>query len=569
MQSNTSANKMESLSSTPTPTFYQINANITVNTSETGTKQVLQLTRDLLGISSTYKDQDRTIYPLICTNYRFNTAKLASLPYEKLISRFFVRARLSAEYLEPYDPNDEHDQFALVKRINFANMLVLLFPTTIPVMNYVNGSSTVDLQINVHWSQTWHNPYSYIVVQPNTYTITKTTWLNDIRNNPRYIALINQCKLFSAWRDAWISVDNPESNSELIKLYSIFQTEYIKNMPLPNSEPSPQRPGLFTSVLKRTAKKTPNSKGEEENELITEFRQTIEALDQMLKANVTGDKPDYDMFLKYMRVIKEIGNALDDTKTQKSAPLQRSIQELARFLNAYKLVESQHIALSYITNINVQYNLTELASYINDNYPVFATFSNEIRNFHAQYIIDNQMWKNPIDRIIQSAEPNLDKQLQLIVNMSNGNDESAQWVGFDLIKPGREIPVKGGATTINTTPILTAVVDLQMNVIDQKITSDNAHLITCPFNDYIIGEQFDWLKSNSENRIPPIQFFAAGKYLETTKTSKPKVQPVQNQPVQKEVIPLQVQPQKGGGFFYTQRKYQPRKKIITTKIRHF
>ena len=507
------------------PKFYQVNANITINTTVDGALVSFPLTRDIFLKVKSVQSGQNTKYPLICDNYRINFAKLVAEPYDKMVSRFFNISHLNS-YLDVtnYNPPVEGaDSSKSTLVYNFTNMLVLLFPTNMPFMNNVAFSSDIDMPNVISWMYTYHNSYSHLVNKGKTYTVFKTTWLNDVRNNPRYAGLIDECLRFSEWRTKWMS--DKSKKTELLKLDSKFNEAFNALTYRGNSN-------FFNYIIDKVSRTVSRNIGDN---MITDFKSAFTQIHDAYFPVKKEDSERLAIVLENMRSINNISDILRSQTTSTSQVLNLVIRELGPYFTIYKLAEQQNLVFEIIEKINIQYKNVDNVStdYVDKNYPEFVQFTNAITTFVKTYDIDNVIWKKMLFDIVNSVDQlgaaTLDKILR--ISLSEGTDEE-QWVGLDRLKIPNKLQTGGlprsSQRFLSAKDTQVVVADLHIDVIGGHVTSENVQNIQCAFKDYYIGVYYQRLTSTTKHddwRVYPLQFFPAEQLLLKSVATAPANRP--------------------------------------------
>lgn len=505
--------------SPPPPEFYQVRASITVaNTDAAGTNatestDTFPLTPAVIGLST-----DAASLPFLSANWKLNADAIMRLPYDQRAALFFDRA-LQTKYLRPpsggspptADPAEQP-----ILRANFANMLILLFPTTLPVIDQVVYSGEpVPPGDLVSWTDVGMRlvPYSYLTRASTVLTVTKTTWVNDVRNNPRYAEIIAALRTFGDWRARLLDSKNvSERMFEVIKLMKLFKLA---------------SDAFWATLAQLTENPDPEVRAE-----YREFDAAVAQIKALVRTNPVDAPPDkwmdslpanwYDVLADSMRRIKNLDQTLSaqPVRSTRYLQLQRAINEMTKYRNVYRQAESQKQAIDAITNINVQYTVNpDLAAYVTASYPPFAQFVEKLRAFHTAYVLGNPAWRASIDRLIQSVENNDVVFEQLVQVVTEGAPIEYQAVGFDSPKTG------GNASA--TSAIRTVLAELSMDVIAGRIDRTNAGLIKCAFSDHWLGALFLQNRVPVEYRwrLPPRMFFDAREILATAAANQAKPPP--------------------------------------------
>lgn len=170
---------------------------ITISTNIPEIKSI-EFTSNLL-----YNPEFKTIrapnkYPYITSVRDYPVTVLKGMSYDNMIDFFFnkktfTRILNSSEY-PPVATNKDLDPNNIYKK-NVMTTLELIFSTKYFVVNNVHQS--LDIVLDQPSSKSiFYNPlttqFSYLKIFNKPYTVTKTVWLNDIVNHPKYQELIKE-----------------------------------------------------------------------------------------------------------------------------------------------------------------------------------------------------------------------------------------------------------------------------------------------------------------------------------------------------------------------------------------
>lgn len=534
--------------------YVLLNATIMVAKDANGTVESVPLTNALLNITTQVSS-----IPYLCTTKQIDVTKLAALQYESRVQKFFDPAKLTT-YLLPTTNNQfsikegdyincllDNQMYAgtietvnpdgtynvsveisdgqtetrsnivrtniysannrSIMVYNLTNMLVLLFPTSIPIMNNVVFSSKLQMPPVVHWLDMAqlapsNIAYSYLHRNGQINTVTQTVWVNDVRNNPRYIALQSQFNSFANWRSRLLG-NIKETNSEAIKLM-----EQIKDtMKTPTT--------IWDTLISEFDKQDPKDFAQAQHD---EFVNAIKDIKNSLNTDTEKDMLTViNQLLMAVRRIRDlevtVSGSSDNsgrTYSQIYTRLRQGIQKLNRYLKQYSIVDKQVMAVRAVTEINIQYTSnTDMASYLPTVYPQFTQFVDGIKAFHSSTYIENDLWRILLDTLVQSSTNN-DAVFAKLLGLASKNGFT-QWVGFDSPK------IEKAGTNVRTVNV-----DLRMNIIDGRIHPNNVGDIWCAFQNMHLGSMYSKLRMNSnfDWRLPSIGYFSAVDILQKAEADK-------------------------------------------------
>lgn len=192
-------------------------------------------------------------YPFFTPDIRYPKEVLNRYTYEKIIDFFFNRESFesvlggaSKSYTvksENIDTDDIPYSSDAYNAMNIGNsnvelMIDLLFPTIFPVINNNISSFAQYIMKRDKKLFTFKGSipsvftgiisqiapsFSYLNMSGNTYTITKTTWLNDFANNPIYKNFLNSYITFELWRTSTNNALKREKKSIVTNVVKIVE----------------------------------------------------------------------------------------------------------------------------------------------------------------------------------------------------------------------------------------------------------------------------------------------------------------------------------------------------------
>lgn len=164
---------------------------ITLNTNIPKQKSI-EFTKDVLYHPEYNSFTDIEKYPYITTKQLYPTSYLYQLHYDEIVNIFFNRTKFERMLLENKPKNVTTDT-DYISKTNIMTMLELLFSTKYFIVNNIHQSLDI-VKHNESTSSLFYNPFntqfSYVKISGKPYTVTKTIWLNDIVNHPKYNELM-------------------------------------------------------------------------------------------------------------------------------------------------------------------------------------------------------------------------------------------------------------------------------------------------------------------------------------------------------------------------------------------
>lgn len=168
---------------------------ITLSTNLPNNKMI-EFTKKLL-----YHPEDNSFeniekYPYITTKQLYPESYLSQLQYDEVVNIFFNREKFEIMLIEN-KPRNNMDDIDFISKKNVMTMLQLLFSTKYFIVNNIHQSLDIITKKDSN-NSLFYNPFntkfSYIKLNGNPYTITKTVWLNDTVNHPKYNELIKNLR---------------------------------------------------------------------------------------------------------------------------------------------------------------------------------------------------------------------------------------------------------------------------------------------------------------------------------------------------------------------------------------
>lgn len=486
--------------------LYRLRATISLATEENSYTQ-LPLTRSVFGGSS-------DSLPILCGSHRYNMSSLMLKPYDKQVEIMFDRVRIVRYLVAPENEDTGKQSKADENNIlshNFTNMLALLFPTSIPTMNGVHLSSQVMTMPVVPAWFARHTHYSYLTVRGHKYTVTGTTWINDVGNNPRYAELVRACRVFVSWRQKLVDPANrAQTHDEFVNFENIVRRAIASN----------------AVTFEPIHTQTPDVNATEFSNAIAVIREyfdmdvTSSSLASALAPQAPTVKPDSAIaqLLNAWKTLKNTNTQIEKqmVRSESDKAILYAIVKLKKYMGMYELVDRQEMAIVNISKVNMRYaDNPDMAAYIPTKYPQFIAFVSTIAAFHGKYIPGNPVWAQMITSLIQTTVPGMDV-LSRILDIADRLDTEASCVYFDEDKSTAHGNKDSGRDPRNENADLNAVVaELQMDLIDGTVTADNVGTVTCAFKDHLLGLSYNRLSIPvaARWRLPAPSYFSAVRLL--------------------------------------------------------
>lgn len=194
----------------------------------------------LLSIKS--KGKPFAEFPFYSDTHLYPSIKLQNATYERIVEFFFnkedflktIRNKSQAE-LNVKELTPEQ-----IKIENFELTLRLLFPTTFPLVNNIDNSVEYIIPSKKIFTLKGSNilyilpkrfdrKYSYLNIDSEIYTITKTVWNNDVMNHPVYSQFIQSYKEFDIWKsDPSLNIFKQDATNDNMNIILSYVFEAVQ-----------------------------------------------------------------------------------------------------------------------------------------------------------------------------------------------------------------------------------------------------------------------------------------------------------------------------------------------------
>lgn len=459
-------------------------------------------------------------------NFFFNSGKFVDI-----LRPYYVKEDNSA--VETYETDEGGDDSYYEKRErrtrrNIMTMLEILFPTKFPVINDIQTSYDF-IKDKQSTRPFWFNPFqthyfSYLKIGGNTYTIKKTVWLNDMLNHPVYRKMIVEYRKVRKWADEQLySKDSKFGKPE----------EQIKDIKTKIKEELSKMKEIIdklNNIADDYINSSSKSAGGATKAKTRNFRNVTTAVndanDKYMVIDNT-DNPDTDT--KPTNVVEPIvaPSAItfidDDLKwietdttqlvtsqttdiTAKSTPLKKQLRE------AYKAIKGYEASINRL-KINIEnvksYFKTAIAKSITKApsstiLRKFQATMNEYKdpfrkssNIYLQHLIDGLFTD---DATAEEYYKLLDAIYKKYIR-----DEVLDVDDEELLTGGTNEPklVNVGISYINVgeSNKPTREVYYMIDLVDGEINNENVSSIYCPFIGDYLGNQLEYLITESRNPV--------------------------------------------------------------------
>ena len=474
--------------------------------------------------------------PFFTTDVEYPVDQLNRLDYQSRVNFFFNSGKF-VDILRPYYVKEDNGASETVKsaddsyyekrerrtRGNIMTMLEVLFPTKFPVINDIQTSYDF-LKDKLSTRPFWFNPFqthyfSYLKIGGGTYTIKKTVWLNDMLNHPLYRKMIVEYRKVRKWADEQLySKDSKFGNpAEQIKDIKTKIKEELTKMSETVKELNAIADGYINPLNK--------SAGGAAKVKTAGFKNVTTAVNNANEQYMVIDNVDNIDDETTESAIIEPAIALGDTDIKWiesdttqivtspsgeisaiSSPLKKQLRE------AYKAIKGYEASINRLkTNIESvkSYFKTTIAKAIGKTPSTtilrkFQAIMNEYKdpfrkssNIYLQHLIDGLFTDD-------AAAEEYYKLLAAIYKKyirGEGLDEEDE----ELLTGGTNEPklVNVGISYINIgeSNKPTREVYFMVDLVDGEINNENVSSIYCPFIGDYLGNQLEYLITESRNPL--------------------------------------------------------------------
>ena len=502
--------------------------------------QIVNFTRNMLYIPKpTNNDEAVEVesvaleeLPFFTTDVEYPVDQLNRLDYQSRVNFFFNSGKF-VDILRPYYVKEDNSASETLKstddsyyekrerrtRGNIMTMLEILFPTKFPVINDIQTSYDF-LKDKQSTRPFWFNPFqthyfSYLKIGGGTYTIKKTVWLNDMLNHPLYRKMIVEYRKVRKWADEQLySKDSKFGNpAEQIKDIKTKIREELNKM------------SDIVAKLNAIADGYTKSAGGAAKVITSGFKNVTSAVNNANEQYTVIDNVDNIDDETTESAIIEPAIALSDPDIKwiesdttqivtspsgeisaASSPLKKQLRE------AYKAIKGYEASINRLkTNIESvkSYFKTTIAKAIGKTPSTtilrkFQAIMNEYKdpfrkssNIYLQHLIDGLFTDD-------AAAEEYYKLLAAIYKKyirGEGLDEEDE----ELLTGGTNEPklVNVGISYINIgeSNKPTREVYFMVDLVDGEINSENVSSIYCPFIGDYLGNQLEYLITESRNPL--------------------------------------------------------------------
>ena len=513
--------------------------------------QIVNFTRNMLYIPKPTNNDDVVEtesvaleeLPFFTTDVEYPVDLLNRLDYQSRVNFFFNSGKF-VDILRPYYVKEDNGTVQPVKtdegaddsyyekrerrtRENIMTMLEILFPTKFPVINDIQTSYDF-IKDKQSTRAFWFNPFqrhyfSYLKIGGSTYTIKKTVWLNDMLNHPVYRKMIVEYRKVRKWADEQLySKDSPFGNP----------AEQIKDIKTKIKEELSKMNDIMTelnSIADKYINPPTKSAGGATKVKTAGFKNVTAAVnnanDQYKVIDNIDDDDDDDANKPTDNKSAKDTIALSDTDikwietdttqivtsqssdiTAISNPLKKQLREAYKALKGYeasinRLKKNIESVKSYFkTTISRTIGNAPTSTILRKFQAIMNEYKDPFRkssNIYLQHLIDGLFTDDAV------AEEYYKLLAAIYKKYIRGEalDEEHE----ELLTGGTNEPklVNVGISYINIgeSNKPTREVYFMIDLVDGEINNENVSSIYCPFIGDYLGNQLEYLITESRNRV--------------------------------------------------------------------
>ena len=473
--------------------------------------------------------------PFFTTDVEYPVDQLNRLDYQSRVNFFFNSGKF-VDILRPYyvkEDNSTGKPFETVKsaddsyyekrerrtRGNIMTMLEILFPTKFPVINDIQTSYDF-LKDKQSTRPFWFNPFqthyfSYLKIGGGTYTIKKTVWLNDMLNHPLYRKMIVEYRKVRKWADEQLySKDSPFGNpEEQIKDIKKKIKEELTKM----NEKVTKLNEIADDYITKSASAAPKVKTFNLNSVTV----LVKAANEQYKVidNIDDDANETD----FINVSPAIVFSEDDVKwiesvgtkivinqskdiTNMSSPFKTQLREAYKAINGYESSitrlkkDIENVKSYFTTTIAKAIVKTPSTTILRKFQAIMNEYKDPFRkssNIYLQHLIDGLFTDD-------TAAEEYYKLLAAIYK---------KYIRGEVLDPEDEELLTGGTNepklinvgisyiNVGESNKPTREVYFMVDLVDGEINNENVSSIYCPFIGDYLGNQLEYLITESRNPL--------------------------------------------------------------------
>ena len=474
--------------------------------------------------------------PFFTTDVEYPVNQLNRLDYQSRVNFFFNSGKF-VDILRPYYVKEDNVAGETFKstddsyyekrerrtRENIMTMLEILFPTKFPVINDIQTSYDF-LKDKQSTRPFWFNPFqthyfSYLKIGGGTYTIKKTVWLNDMLNHPVYRKMIVEYRKVRKWADEQLySKDSRFGNpaeqikdiktkikaelnkmSETVTKLNVIADDYIKDAKKSAGGAEKEKTNSFIKVT--TAVNNANN----QYMIIDNVDNTDDEANEsaIIEPAIALGDPD----IKWIESdTTQIVPSQPADITAKSSPLKKQLREAFKAIKGYeasinRLKTSIENVKSYFkTTIAKAIGKTPSTTILRKFQSIMNEYKDPFRkssNIYLQHLIDGLFTDDA------AAEEYYKLLAAIYKKYIRGEGLDAE--DEELLTGGTNEPklVNVGISYINIgeSNKPTREVYFMVDLVDGEINSENVSSIYCPFIGDYLGNQLEYLITESRNPL--------------------------------------------------------------------
>jgi hypothetical protein len=503
--------------------------------------QIVNFTRSMLYIPKPTNKDDAVEFesvaleelPFFTTDVEYPVDLLNRLDYQSRVNFFFNSGKF-VDILRPYYVKEDNVAGETFKstddsyyekrerrtRGNIMTMLEILFPTKFPVINDIQTSYDF-LKDKQSTRPFWFNPFqthyfSYLKIGGGTYTIKKTVWLNDMLNHPLYRKMIVEYRKVRKWADEQLySKDSPFGNpAEQIKDIKTKIKEELTKMNEIVEDLNAIADGYINPPNKSAGGAT-KAKTAGLKTVTTAVNNANEQYEVIDNVDTEANEPAIiepaialsDTDIKWIeKDTSQIVTSQSSDITVKSSPLKKQLFEAYKAIKGYEAsinrlkINIESVKSYFTTTIAKAISKTPSTTILRKFQAIMNEYKDPFRkssNIYLQHLIDGLFTDDT------AAEEYYKLLAAIYKKYIRGEGLDAE--DEELLTGGTNEPklINVGISYINIgeSNKPTREVYFMIDLVDGEINNENVSSIYCPFIGDYLGNQLEYLITESRNRV--------------------------------------------------------------------
>jgi len=503
--------------------------------------QIVNFTRNMLYIPKSINNDEAVEVesvaleelPFFTTDVEYPVDQLNRLDYQSRVNFFFNSGKF-VDILRPYYVKEDNVAGETFKstddsyyekrerrtRGNIMTMLEILFPTKFPVINDIQTSYDF-LKDKQSTRPFWFNPFqthyfSYLKIGGGTYTIKKTVWLNDMLNHPVYRKMIVEYRKVRKWADEQLySKDSRFGNpaeqikdiktkikaelnkmSETVTKLNVIADDYIKGANKSAGGAAKEKTISFISVTNTV------------NDANDKYTVTDNIDDEANEPAIIEPAIIFsDADIKWIEMdTSQIFTIKSTDITVESNPLKKQLREAYKAINGYESSinrlkkDIENVKSYFTTTIAKAIGKTPSTTILRKFQAIMNEYKDPFRkssNIYLQHLIDGLFTDDA------AAEEYYKLLAAIYKKYIRGEGLDAE--DEELLTGGTNEPklVNVGISYINVgeSNKPTREVYFMVDLVDGEINNENVSSIYCPFIGDYLGNQLEYLITESRNPL--------------------------------------------------------------------